>query len=126
MPFDHQPDIAPGAGEPGSLTLSVETARGVRAIQAKVGDTLLSALRAAAAPIRSICGGRASCGACRVVATEAWRPRLAPPGRVEARLLAHLEEAGPDDRLACQLILSADLDGLAVRICPPTPAARPA
>jgi CDP-4-dehydro-6-deoxyglucose reductase len=126
MPFDHQPDAAPAAREPGPLTLSVETARGVRAIQADVGETLLGALRAAAAPIRSICGGQASCGACRVVATEAWRSRLAPPGRVEARLLAHLEEAGPDDRLACQLILSADLDGLAVRVCPLKPAIRPA
>lgn len=126
MSFDHRPDAAPEAGAEGSLTLSVETGRGVRAIQAEVGDTLLGALRAAAAPIRSVCGGRASCGACRVVAAEAWRSRLTPPGRVEARLLAHLEEAGPDDRLACQLILSADLDGLAVRVCPPTPATRPA
>ena len=119
-------DTALEGGQAGGLALTVRTPRGVRTIEGVVGETLLSALRRAAAPIRSVCGGVASCGTCRVAPDGMWRARLAPPGRTEARLLRCLADAGPHDRLACQLILAPDLDGLAVRVSPPQTALGPA
>jgi ferredoxin len=120
------PGAAPAPDDPSRLTLVVETARGGRTIQGAAGEPLLGALRAAAVPIRSVCGGKASCGTCRVTVAAAWLARLPPAQRTERRLLACLEGAGPDDRLACQVTLAADHDGLAVRVCAPAPALGPA
>ncbi len=108
------------------LWISADIAGDTRRLEAASGSTLLAALRAAGAPILSICGGRASCAACKVTIEEPWRDRLPAPGRTERRLLAFLDDAGPHDRLACQIQLTAEADGLAVRLGPETTALSPA
>jgi ferredoxin len=80
------------------------------------GERLLDALLRAQAPIISVCGGRACCGGCRIRVDAAWRDRLIPPGRSEARLLPHLHDPHEDDRLSCQIELAAALGGLTVHI----------
>jgi ferredoxin len=86
---------------------------------AEPGDTLLAALRRAGTPIRSICGGRGACGACRIALEQDWITRLPEPSRNEARLLAVLPGAGTAHRLACQITLGAETDGLAFRLDTP-------
>lgn len=64
--------------------------------------------------MQGICGGRKSCGNCRVGIAPEWIPRLPSADRVEARLLAALNEPRPQDRLACQIVLNSELDGLCI------------
>ena len=85
-------------------------------IAASQGVTLLAALKEAGRPVISICGGRAACGSCKVAVESAWAARLPPPEKAERRLLAHLPDYRDGDRLACQIRLSAALDGLEIRM----------
>jgi ferredoxin len=85
-------------------------------IRARNGETLLAALTKAGLPVMSVCGGRAACGSCKVGLDPAWSDRLPPPGKAEGRLLRHLPDVRPGDRLACQITLTPLLDGLEVRL----------
>jgi CDP-4-dehydro-6-deoxyglucose reductase len=118
-------DVAPSFAAP-SLTLSVAFRGETRAVPAATSASLLVALQAAGAPILSICGGKASCGECKVAVDAAWADRLPAPNHTERRLLANLDDAGPLDRLACQLLLTPETDGLSVRLGPKTTALWPA
>jgi CDP-4-dehydro-6-deoxyglucose reductase len=76
---------------------------GVTRVVARSGESLLAALTRAGAPILSVCGGQASCGACRLEIAAEWFGRLTPAGPTEAMLLEFLEDPHPHHRLACQL-----------------------
>jgi ferredoxin len=102
---------------PVSVIIS-DGAGNLRATLGMTGERLLDVLLRARAPIISVCGGRASCGGCRIRVETAWRDRLIPPGRSEARLLPHLHDPHENDRLSCQIELAAALDGLIVHIVP--------
>ncbi len=91
-----------------------DAAGNLRGISGVEGERLLDALLRAQAPIMSVCGGRAACGACRIRVDAAWRDRLCPPERSEARLLPRLRDPQENDRLSCQIGLAAALDGLIV------------
>jgi adenylate cyclase len=69
---------------------------------ADTGLTLLEMAREHDLPHASICRGRGRCGTCRVRILSG-RETLPPPGEQEAKVLAQWH-AGPDERLACQLI----------------------
>jgi CDP-4-dehydro-6-deoxyglucose reductase len=99
-----------------SVGLSVNIRGTVRSVRACRGATLLSALQVAGVPIRSVCGGKASCGTCKITVAPAWRERLPNPGRSEQRLLANLDDTGPCDRLACQIYLTRQTEGLAINL----------
>ncbi len=86
----------------------------LREIAGIEGERLLDALLRARAPIMSVCGGRAACGACRIRVDASWRDRLMSPARSEARLLPRLRDPHENDRLSCQIELAAALDGLTV------------
>lgn len=120
------PQAPPPSRSVGPLSILVEFEGAARPVAAVSGQTLLTALQAAGAPILSVCGGKASCGACRVSIQAPWREHLAPAGRTERRLLAHLDDAGPHDRLACQVQLTDEADGLAIRLPAPAKALWPA
>jgi ferredoxin len=114
----------PDGANPSGLVLTIsltEAAEG--GLKAEPGDTLLAALRRAQTGVRHICGGRCACGTCRVAVEPAWIDRLPAPSRNEARLLAVLPGAAPAHRLACQIKLDEQTDGLAVRL--DTPVSRP-
>jgi CDP-4-dehydro-6-deoxyglucose reductase, E3 len=107
---------APAPLEHRTLTLVVQFKGERRSVAAAPGSSLLAALQSAGAPILSICGGKASCGECRVSIDAAWSSRLKSPARTERRLLAHLDGIAPGDRLACQILLTSEDNGLAVRL----------
>jgi 2Fe-2S ferredoxin len=69
--------------------------------------------------IVAICGGSMMCGTCHVVVDDAWTDRAGPPSDDEAAVLEALDsraEVRPTSRLACQIKMSADLDGLIVHL----------
>lgn len=62
------------------------------------------------------CGGACSCGTCHAYIDAPWAGKLAPPKEDEATLLDGALHVEPGSRLTCQIKLSADLDGLVVRL----------
>jgi CDP-4-dehydro-6-deoxyglucose reductase len=99
-----------------TLSVFVTADRVTKPVRVAAGVTLLSALKNSGLTVLSVCGGKASCGTCKVNVVEGWRHRLPGPERTERRLLANLDHIGPGDRLACQIHLTQDSDGLAINV----------
>ncbi len=69
--------------------------------------------------IVAVCGGNMLCGTCHVIVEEDWSERAGPPGEDEAAVLEALDaraEVQPTSRLACQIKMHPELDGLTVRL----------
>ncbi len=64
------------------------------------------------------CGGECACATCHVHVDAAWMARtgMAEPGGMEANLLQFAEGSTENSRLACQITMTDDLDGLMLRI----------
>jgi 2Fe-2S ferredoxin len=62
------------------------------------------------------CGGACQCGTCHVYVDEAWRRRIGPRTELESAILDFAEEVTEDSRLACQITVTGELDGLVVRM----------
>jgi ferredoxin, 2Fe-2S len=89
-----------------SLTLDI--ASGVSVMQA--------ATRAGIRGIEAICGGAAVCATCHVYVAEEWLGRLAVPSMNEAKALDCVVDPDESSRLACQIVVHDNLDGLVVRV----------
>jgi ferredoxin, 2Fe-2S len=63
------------------------------------------------------CGGNAACATCHVFVDSAWLDRTgrAHPD-IEIPLLEMTSGAEPNSRLACQIILTPELDGVVLRL----------
>lgn len=79
------------------------------------GSSLMASLRELGL-IKGVCGGHRSCGSCRVEVDPAWQARLPAADRAEARLLAVLDTPVAADRLACQIVVTPELEGLTLAI----------
>jgi 2Fe-2S ferredoxin len=64
----------------------------------------------------AICGGSCSCGTCQVYVDEAWLAAAGEAGPDEVELLAFSSHPAPNLRLACQIPMSAALDGIQVSV----------
>ena len=64
------------------------------------------------------CGGGLSCATCHCYIDDAWVEKVGgPSSEAEAELLeSAAAEVKPTSRLSCQIDLTADLDGLVVRL----------
>ena len=62
------------------------------------------------------CGGGCTCSTCHCFVDNPWFDRLPTPHPDELELLVYALERGVTSRLACQLSLTAALDGLVVRL----------
>ena len=60
------------------------------------------------------CGGQCACATCHVYVDEDWLPRLSAPGDMESDMLSFAAATQPNSRLACQIPLTQDLDGIVV------------
>jgi CDP-4-dehydro-6-deoxyglucose reductase len=101
--------ITPPPGPPVGIVLN--DADGPQAIRGVEGEALLFALKRARVDLPAICGGKGACGTCCIHVAPQWRSRLPEPGKREARLLQFIG-AEKGDRLSCQILLAAHLDGL--------------
>ncbi len=68
--------------------------------------------------IAAVCGGACACATCHVYVDSAWTSRLPPLEDMEEAMLDFAENVEPTSRLSCQITMSADLDGLIVRVPP--------
>jgi 2Fe-2S ferredoxin len=88
-------------------------------VEAREGLTLMEPLRDVANGIEALCGGMCSCSTCHIFVDPAWTAKLAPPKDDELELLEGTEcYRQGESRLACQVRVSAALDGLSLVIAP--------
>ncbi|MFS2008853.1 2Fe-2S iron-sulfur cluster-binding protein [Azospirillum sp. CT11-132] len=98
--------------------VTFRTADGVvRLVDAASGSSLMEGAVGANVPgILAECGGACACATCHVHVDEEWIGHLPPAGEIEASMLDYVQDAGPTSRLACQIVLTAELDGLSVLV----------
>ncbi len=75
----------------------------------------MEALKASGYNILATCGGMALCATCHVQ-VKAGMDKLPPANDIELDMLDTLFDADADSRLACQLHINEEMDGLAVKI----------
>lgn len=92
-----------------------------QSVDAKTGTSVMeNAIRSNIRGIDAECGGSCSCATCHVYVDAAFVDRLEPADEMEVEMLDFVaSERLPGSRLSCQLFMTAELDGLSVRI-PPT------
>ena len=62
------------------------------------------------------CGGACACATCHVYVDEAWRCKAGPRNELEESMLEMADDVKPNSRLACQIKMTAELDGLVVHV----------
>lgn len=72
------------------------------------------ALRYHIAGIDGDCGGGCACATCHVYVDPTWVERLSPPDPLEQLMLKMAIAPNEQSRLACQIKLTAELDGIIV------------
>ncbi|KAG9508601.1 Ferredoxin-2, mitochondrial, partial [Fragariocoptes setiger] len=81
-------------------------------IEAKVGQSLMSAAIAAGIEIEAACDGNLACSTCHVYIDNASFKKLPPASDEEEDMIDLALFVQPTSRLSCQLILTNELDGL--------------
>ena len=62
------------------------------------------------------CGGACACATCHVYVDVAWRTKIGEAEGMETSMLDFAEEVEENSRLSCQITVTAELDGLIVRM----------
>lgn len=80
------------------------------------GDNLLRVAQAAGLPLEGTCEGQMACSTCHVIVAAEWFDRLPAASEEEDDMLDLAAGARRTSRLACQIELTQDLDGLTAAI----------
>ena len=62
------------------------------------------------------CGGQCACATCHVYVDPAWNDRTGVPNSTEQSMLEFTDGLTPQSRLACQIKVNPELEGLIVRL----------
>lgn len=84
-------------------------------VPVNINLSLMEFLRAAGYPIPGTCGGIALCATCAVDILSG-NENLSPAGDQELDMLDTLPQSNSATRLACQIRIRPEIDGLIVRI----------
>ena len=87
-----------------------------REASAAEGELLLKVAQADGQPLEGTCEGQMACSTCHVIVAPDDFPRLPRASEEEEDMLDLAAGATRTSRLACQIVLTRDLDGLTVRI----------
>jgi 2Fe-2S ferredoxin len=86
-------------------------------VEADVGQSLMLAAKAAQVPgIEAACGGSMVCGTCHVYVSDEWFARLPSARAGELELVEFGVDPRATSRLACQIVIGAELEGLVVTV----------
>lgn len=106
-----------GYGEDTLLTVAVTLPDGRRLdAPAAPGFHVMEIIRAHGIPIKAECGGACVCSTCHVRIPANWQRVLPPPGDEELARLDELPRADDASRLACQIRMTAEIDGLEIEL----------
>lgn len=107
------------AAVPEFMRLNVNLTDGTRFHpEAAAGFRVMELMRAYGLPIKAECGGAGVCATCHVRVPSAWQHLLPPPSDEELAKLDEIPGADDHSRLACQLVMTNDLDGLELELQP--------
>lgn len=84
--------------------------------QACAGDNLLTVAQNHDQPLEGTCEGQMACSTCHVIVEADFFDKLPEASEMEEDMLDLAAGVRRTSRLACQIDLSEDLDGLTVRI----------
>jgi len=87
-------------------------------VEAAPGQRLLDVAWAAREPLEGACEGVMACSTCHVIVDTDDFEKLPPASEEEEDLLDLAAHATRTSRLACQIILTTELESLTVRIPP--------
>lgn len=86
-------------------------------VEAAPGVTVMEAARInRIAGIEAECGGACACATCHVYVDRAWTDTSGKAASMEEDMLDFAFDVRPESRLSCQIKVTADLDGLIVRV----------
>jgi 2Fe-2S ferredoxin len=75
-----------------------------------------AAVQNGVAGIAAICGGACACATCHIYVDEAWRSRIGARNDLEESMLEMADDVQANSRLACQIKMTDELDGLVVHV----------
>lgn len=87
-------------------------------LDAAPGMRVLEAMQDANMPVLAQCGGSCACATCHVYVGDEWVAKLPQPSEDEAAMLDGAFDVTNASRLACQIELTDDLDGLTITMAP--------
>lgn len=85
-------------------------------LEAEPGQRLLDVAWAAREPLEGACEGVMACSTCHVIVDAGDFAKLPPASEEEEDLLDLAAHATRTSRLACQIILTKDMESLSVRV----------
>jgi len=88
----------------------------IQEVNAAPGERLLEVGQNAGQPLEGTCEGQMACSTCHVIVDAGDFGKLPPPTEEEEDLLDLAAHATRTSRLACQIMLTEDLESLDVRI----------
>jgi ferredoxin-2, mitochondrial len=80
------------------------------------GTSLLEVAQGAGLPLEGTCEGQMACSTCHVIIAERWFDRLPEPSMNEDDLLDLAAGVTRNSRLACQIVLTEDMDGMEIHV----------
>lgn len=88
---------------------------GVSTVEVFGGLTLMeAAVQGGIEQIEAECGGACACATCHVYIPDAWRAVVGEASEMESDLLEIVDNRKPNSRLACQIDVTAEMDGITV------------
>ncbi len=90
-----------------------------RTVEARAGWSVMENIRDNGFDeLLALCGGCCSCATCHVHVDAEWLAKTGPRNADEDDLLDTSDHKTEASRLSCQVLMSAELDGLRVTIAP--------
>jgi 2Fe-2S ferredoxin len=96
--------------------ITFRTQSGDVEVEANDGETILDAANRSGVDIFSTCAGACICGSCHVVVSPKFAQKAGEESAEELDLLDVLPDRQDGSRLACQVIVSDDLDGAIITV----------
>ena len=89
-------------------------------LEALEGWRVMGIIRDWGIGLRAECGGACACATCHVYVDEDWVDALHPPSDEEIDKLDEAPATASNSRLACQILMRPEFDGLKVKVAPGT------
>lgn len=80
------------------------------------GETVLTVARRNKIDLEGACDGAMACSTCHVIIAKDWLAKIPAPRSEENAMLDLATNVTRHSRLGCQIVLTAELDGLSLRV----------
>ncbi len=90
----------------------------IHVVEGLDGWRVMEIIRDQGLPIKGECGGACACATCHVYVAPQWQSKLFAPSDEEIDRLDGAFEVNEHSRLACQILMAPELDGLELALAP--------